>query len=178
MKRRVLILPGWFNSLDNHWQTRWERHHGYERVQQSDWENPRRGDWVAALESAVVQDDRHCVLVAHSLGCILAAHWAQSSAHASRIAGALLVAPPDLESENAPEQLRGFTPVPRTILPFPATVVASSDDEYGRIERSRELARAWNAAFVDIGPRGHINGDSGLGDWPEGHSLIEGWLRN
>jgi predicted alpha/beta hydrolase family esterase len=177
MNKRVLILPGWFNSLDGHWQTRWEGRYGYERVQQDDWEHPQRGDWVAALESAVARDDRRCVLVAHSLGCILAAHWAQSSVHVSRIAGALLVAPPDLERENAPGQLRGFTPVPRAELPFPAIVVASSDDEYGQIERSRDLARGWNAKFVDIGPRGHINGDSGLGDWSEGHALIEGWLR-
>lgn len=177
MNEHVLILPGWLNSLDGHWQTLWERRYGYERVQQDDWEHPRRGDWVAVLESAVARDERPCVLVAHSLGCILAAHWAQSSAHASRITGALLVAPPDLERENAPEQLRGFTPVPRATLPFPAIVVASSDDPYGQIERSRDLARDWHAAFVDIGPRGHINGDSGLGDWPEGHALIEAWLR-
>jgi len=27
--------------------------------------------------------------------------------------------------------------------------------------------------LVGIGARGHINGDSGLGDWPEGRELID-----
>jgi predicted alpha/beta hydrolase family esterase len=26
---------------------------------------------------------------------------------------------------------------------------------------------------VSIGPAGHINGESGLGDWPEGRALLE-----
>ena len=35
------------------------------------------------------------------------------------------------------------------------------------------MAAAWGAEFQDYGDRGHINADSGLGDWPEGHQ----WLR-
>ena len=35
------------------------------------------------------------------------------------------------------------------------------------------LAQAWGARFVDYGERGHINAESGLGDWAEGH----GWLQ-
>jgi uncharacterized protein len=177
MTTRVLVLPGWLNSLEEHWQTRWQRRHGYERVEQADWERPDRDDWVMTLERVVAGSDGQCILVAHSLGCILAAHWAASSAHVQKIAGALLVAPPDLDRADAPEALHGFRPVPRAALPFPAVVVASGNDDFSRLDRSRELARAWGAAFVDIGARGHINGDSGLGDWPEGHSLIEPWLR-
>jgi predicted alpha/beta hydrolase family esterase len=35
------------------------------------------------------------------------------------------------------------------------------------------LGEAWGAKFVDYGERGHINSESGLGDWAEGH----GWLQ-
>jgi uncharacterized protein len=177
MNKRVLVLPGWFNSLEEHWQTRWQHLYGYERVEQNDWERPDREAWIMTLERAVAGSSESCVLVAHSLGCILAAHWAATSAQVSKIAGALLVAPPDLDRADAPEDLHGFRPVPRMALPFPAIVVASSTDDFSRIERSRELARDWGAAFVDVGARGHINGESGLGDWPAGHSLIEPWLR-
>jgi predicted alpha/beta hydrolase family esterase len=177
MNKRVLILPGWLNSLDAHWQTHWERLYGYERVEQSDWETPRCADWVATLERAVASSEKPCVLVAHSLGCILTAHWAQTSPHAARIAGALLVAPPDLEREDVPDALHHFMLGPRRMLPFPSIVVASGNDNFSCLDRSRLLARDWGAAFIDIGPRGHINGESGLGDWHEGHSLIEFWLR-
>ncbi|RZI94330.1 MAG: alpha/beta hydrolase, partial [Rubrivivax sp.] len=34
---RVLLLPGWQNSGPDHWQSRWERLHGDERVEQHDW---------------------------------------------------------------------------------------------------------------------------------------------
>ena len=30
----------------------------------------------------------------------------------------------------------------------------------------------WGAEVVDIGNAGHINGESGLGDWSEGRALL------
>jgi uncharacterized protein len=39
-------------------------------------------------------------------------------------------------------------------------------------ERAKDIARAWGSRFVDIGRAGHVNGDSGLGDWPEGKRLL------
>ena len=32
--------------------------------------------------------------------------------------------------------------------------------------------KAWGAQFIDHGACGHINADSGLGDWPEGRALL------
>ena len=49
----VLILPGWQNSGPDHWQSRWERKHGYVRVEQHDWQRPLRGDWIARLEDVL-----------------------------------------------------------------------------------------------------------------------------
>jgi predicted alpha/beta hydrolase family esterase len=43
--RTVLIIPGLGDSGPQHWQTLWEASHPeYRRVQQSDWEQPRRED--------------------------------------------------------------------------------------------------------------------------------------
>ena len=58
--------------------------------------------------------------------------------------------------------------MPLARLPFPATVIASSDDPYVTLARARAFAAAWGAAFVDAGALGHINAASGLGDWPAG----------
>ncbi|NUN62062.1 MAG: serine hydrolase family protein, partial [Burkholderiaceae bacterium] len=54
-----------------------------------------------------------------------------------------------------------------------AVLVGSRDDPYCRFERAQALADAWGARFVDLGARGHINAESGLGDWPDGQALLQ-----
>jgi hypothetical protein len=172
--RNVLILPGWQNSGPAHWQSRWERTHGYHRVDQHDWMTPQRGDWMARLEDVVLAADEPVVFVAHSLGCILVAAWAAHSKNTDRVRGALLVAPGDPEREELQGVLPGWSPVVRNALPFPAVLVGSRDDPYCRFDRAQGMATDWGARFIDLGPAGHINADSGLGDWPQGHAwLIE-----
>jgi prephenate dehydrogenase len=170
----VLVLPGWQNSGPQHWQTLWEQQNPIIlRVQQRDWDTPHREWWLQRITEEVRQAPAPIVFAAHSLGCIAVAHWAdQSSPELSKIKGALLVAPADVDRKDTPAQLNDFRPVPRRLLPFPSIVVASNDDPYLATERAREMARNWGSRFVDIGPAGHINGDSGLGDWPEGKRLL------
>ena len=170
---RVLLLPGWLDSDTAHWQSRWEALHGDARVVQSDWQWPRRGDWMARLEVVLLEDDTPALLVAHSLGCQLVAAWAAHSQHTARVKGALLVAPPDVERGDMPPNLHAWRPIIHRRLPFAAIAVTSSDDPFSAPERSAAMARDWGAEPVSIGPRGHINGGSGLGDWPEGRALLD-----
>jgi uncharacterized protein len=175
---RVLLLPGWLDSGPAHWQSRWQALHGDTRVQQSDWLWPKRGDWMTRLEEVLLEeDDRPALLAAHSLGCQLVAAWAAHSQHTARVQGALLVAPPDIERDDMPPNLLPWRPIVRKCLPFAATVVTSSDDPFCAPERSVQMAREWGAERVDIGARGHINGESGLGDWPAGRTLLEQFRR-
>jgi len=168
----VLILPGWLGSGAGHWQSRWEGLYGDKRVEQHEWQHPLRGDWMIQLEEAVLAATGPVLLAAHSLGCVLVAAWATHSAHYARVAGALLVAPPDLTRPELAAPLRTWSPIPRQRLPFAARVVASRDDPYGSFEHAAALAGAWGAALTDAGCRGHLNADSGLGDWPEGRALL------
>jgi predicted alpha/beta hydrolase family esterase len=115
------------------------------------------------------------VLVAHSLGCMLTAAWASHSQHTARVRGALLVAPPDLDRDDMPPQVTTWRPVPRQRLPFPATLVFSSDDPYCGADRATRFAADWGAVPLPIGPRGHVNDASGLGDWPEGLACLAAW---
>ncbi|WP_411880041.1 RBBP9/YdeN family alpha/beta hydrolase [Polaromonas sp. YR568] len=170
--RNVLILPGWQNSGPDHWQSRWERAHGYTRVEQHDWMRPLRGDWSARLEDVLLGCDEPAVLVAHSLGCMLTAAWASHSKNTHRVKAALLVAPPDVERDDVRQMVPGWSPVALHKLPFPAVLLYSSDDPYCTPERARQFAMAWGAEAVDAGPRGHLNADSGLGDWPEAHARL------
>ena len=169
----VLQLPGWQGSGPKHWQTRWEAVYGDRRVEQDDWIWPRRGDWMARLEEELLlAREQPCWLVAHSLGCQLVAAWAAHSRHTARVRGALLVAPSDTEQPDMPPQLHGWRPVLRRRLGFAATVVASTDDPYCGVERAGGFAADWGASLVLVGPRGHLNSESGLGDWPEGRALL------
>ncbi len=176
----VWLLPGWQNSGPGHWQSRWERTHGYQRVDQHDWMRPLRGDWIARLEDVLLDCPQPAVqpavLVAHSLGCIHAAAWASHSRNTHRVKAALLVAPPDTERDDMRPILPSWSPVPLQKLPFKAVVIASSNDPFCSLARAREFANAWGADFADAGELGHINADSGLGDWPEAHAQLLGLM--
>jgi predicted alpha/beta hydrolase family esterase len=169
---RVLLLPGWLDSGPTHWQSRWEELHGFERVQQADWLWPRRGDWMARLDEVVQADARPAVLVAHSLGCHLVAAWAAHTRFTARVQAALLVAVPDVEREDMPPNLFNWRPALREPLPLASRLLYSLDDPYATAGFSRATAAAWHSPALALGALGHVNGDSGLGDWPEGLALL------
>jgi predicted alpha/beta hydrolase family esterase len=169
---RTLILPGLHNSDPGHWQSRWEAaDETMERVIQDDWETPHCADWVVRLDQALAYAGPDTLLVGHSAGCALVAHWAVGCAR-GRVRGALLVAPSDPEAPSFPAGPTGFAPIPLLRLPFPSIVVASSNDPFVTVARARTFASAWGSNFVLIGEAGHINTASGLGDWPEGLALL------
>jgi uncharacterized protein len=167
----ILTLPGIHGSGAGHWQTIWEQLlPDAKRVIAPDWDHPVRTQWVAALELAVANASPTVVLVAHSLGCLQIVHWARDTRLSIR--GAMLVAPPDPAGGTFPSEAIGFAPLPGGRLPFSSIIVASSNDPYATPAFSHRCAAAWGSRIVDIGARGHINGDSGLGDWPEGRRLL------
>lgn len=168
----AVIVPGIGDSGPGHWQTLWERQHlGWRRVQQRDWDRPVRDEWLQALESVVAGSPPPAVLIAHSMGCLLVAHWAQRASVPVR--AALLVAPPDPEGPAFPSAARGFETGLSDKLPFPSLVVASSDDPFGSVAYAKQCAADWGSAFVEAGAIGHINAESDLGEWPAGLALLE-----
>jgi uncharacterized protein len=174
---RVLILPGLSDSGPDHWQSLWQAQHGFARVVQDDWQEPSKSAWVKRFLSVLEDAPEPVVLVAHSLGCALVAHAAKKL-RAGQIAGALLVAPADVEDvERTPDVIRGFAPLPMKPLGFAATVVASRDDPFVAFERAAEFADRWDARFEDAGALGHINTESGIGDWPAGYRLLQDLCR-
>jgi predicted alpha/beta hydrolase family esterase len=169
-----LIVPGWNGSGPGYWQTIWEqRRDNFRRIEQDNWNRPSPKQWVDAIQRTVQEIHAPVFLVAHSLGCLAVAQWAESG-DCGRVGGALLVAPPWLTaSDSCPPQLAEFLPVPTSKLPFPSILAASEDDPYLPIEIAVRLARAWGSEFADLGRQGHINIASGHGDWPEGERLLE-----
>lgn len=181
MHHTLVIVPGVDNSGPGHWQTLLEHSVvGAVRVEQEDWSWPVRQDWVAALADTLAGIEGHVLLVAHSAGAVTVAAWAAATkgGDVDRVLGALLVAPPDFETEiegGLPLDLledSGWVPAPRRALPFPSIVVASTNDPYASIERAEGLARDWGSRFVRLEGAGHINADAGFGAWPLAEELV------
>lgn len=173
----VLVVPGIGGSGPRHWQTLWEQQYAqWRRVSQRDWDHPECGEWVAALDAAIAAVPRPPVFVAHSLGCLVVAHWASRSSNIVR--AAFLVALPDPDGPKFPAAAQGFNPVPLTRFSFPSLVVASTDDPFGSVDHARRCASAWGSEFVEIGLAGHINVESGHGEWPDGIEMLERLLRS
>lgn len=172
----ILIVPGYTNSGPNHWQTRWERKLSTaRRVEQAEWSKPVREDWVTRMIEEVNAAEKPVVIVAHSLGVATAIH---ALPHCTRqIAGAFLVAPPDVANPKIrPRHLMTFGPYPRDPLPFPSLMVASRNDSFGSYEHAGDIANAWGSLLVDAGDAGHINTESGHGPWPEGSMVFAQFL--
>jgi predicted alpha/beta hydrolase family esterase len=171
----VLTVPGIDNSGPLHWQSVWERERpDCKRANLGSWSRPHRNSWVTALNREIRQAGRPVVLAAHSLGCLAAVWWAalETQPFGYPIAGALLVAPPDVDSIGPDTRLAGFGPAPKVLLPFPSVVIASANDPHIDIARAHSLAKFWGSHFVDAGEVGHLNAESALGDWTFG----QGWL--
>jgi predicted alpha/beta hydrolase family esterase len=176
----ILLIPGLHDSGPDHWQTRWERK--YANARRADlgmWDDPHRNTWVNKLNLAIYRAAGPVVLVAHSLGCLTVAWWAEyeQPGPASNVVGALLVAPPDVERPGLDPRLARFGACPRGELPFPSVLVASQDDPYCSQRTAISLACDWGSRFADAGAVGHINAESDLGDWPLGERLLDQLLR-
>lgn len=166
---RFIIVPGWRDSGPGHWQSLWaERLGDAVRVQQDDWITPSRQAWVASIARTILLQTEPVVIVAHSLGCIATTHLPADAA--ARIQGALLVAPADPERRSI---LSDFAPVPARKLPYRSVLVASSNDPYCPVRLAGAYARAWGSEFVRIQDGGHINIESGHGEWPLGAALLQ-----
>lgn len=171
----VLLVPGWQNSGPEHWQSRWQlRHPGLLRVEQDNWETPDINDWGMRLNQTIYKAPGRILLVAHSLGCLTVAHWAGHYRFTrARIHAALLVAPADSERSNVPWRGSGFAPRSRERLPFPSLLVASDNDYACTTHAAHRMATDWGSSLLTLASAGHINADSGLGDWDFGLTLAD-----
>jgi hypothetical protein len=182
LEATVLIVPGLRDAVTNHWQTLLQSQLAAAgRPVRS--VPPMGRDALAvaprleAIEREAQAIDGPLVIVAHSGGCVMVAHWARQTRREVR--GALLAAPPEFERpmpEGYPTLAQldagGWLPVPRERLPFRSIVVASRNDPLARFEGVAALAADWGSQLIDEGPVGHLNPASGFGEWPRAHGFI------
>jgi hypothetical protein len=175
----VLIVPGLRDHVADHWQTLLgKRRLDARSVPPMGRENLDCAARIRAIEREAQAIEGDLVIVAHSAGCLMLAHWALQTKR--KVRGALLATPPDFERPMPPgypsmEALDagGWLPVPRASLPFASLTVLSRNDPLSSFERATELALDWNSRPVDLGLVGHLNPAAGFGEWPQAQHFID-----
>ena len=162
---RVLIVPGLHNSGPGHWQTEWERRlECSHRIDLSDWSTPNLAAWINAIEIAVDQfAPTH--IVAHSFGALATAVIAAK--HITNLRGILLAAPADPDKFDLRKHL------PSSSLPVPGILVGSLSDPWLSWSGAQLLGAQWGLQIECAGDAGHINVQSGHGEWLEGWSILD-----
>jgi len=169
-----LFLAGIGNSEHDHWQRIWWRSLGPNGhwLEHADWDNPVADTWVDDLERCVGTLFGPKVFIAHSLSCLLVAEWTKRHG-AADVAGAFLVAVPDPQGPAFPREAIGFGHALEGGLPFPAVMIASTNDKYGTLAHAQRVSGHWRVPLVSVGEKGHINLASSLGDWPKGRAMLD-----
>jgi predicted alpha/beta hydrolase family esterase len=175
----ILIVPGLREHVAEHWQTLLAaRLSNVRSVAPLETDKLDCMARVRAIQHELEQIDGPVILVAHSAGVLMVAHWA---AHYSRpIKGALLAAPPDLDAvwpSNYPssETLRsqGWNPLPQGPLPFRSIVAGSTNDHLASLPAVTRMAEGWGAELLNLGDVGHLNPAAGFGHWQQAEALIQ-----
>jgi predicted alpha/beta hydrolase family esterase len=176
------MVPGLRDHVEEHWQTILQKKiPGARSVTPLETDKLSRASRVAALDKALSEIDGPVILVAHSAGVMITVHWAQQ--HNRPIHGALLASPADMESpmpEGYPTiealNANGWLPIPRTTLPFPSIVAASTNDPLAKLERVEQMAKDWGSYIANVGAVGHLNPAAGFGPWAQAEELIRALL--
>jgi predicted alpha/beta hydrolase family esterase len=174
----VLIVPGLREHVAEHWQTLLEAKLCKVRsVPPLETDKLDCAARVRAIQHELEQIEGPVILVAHSAGVLMVAHWAAK--HSRPIKGALLAAPPDLnaiwpQGYPSSESLRahGWDPLPKGPLPFPSLVVGSTNDYLASLEAVSDMAQGWGAELRNLGAVGHLNPAAGFGHWPQAEALV------
>ncbi|WP_447766515.1 RBBP9/YdeN family alpha/beta hydrolase [Aeromonas veronii] len=171
---KILLVPGYTNAGPDHWMTHLQKKCSQTlRVEQDNWEKPSSDTWVQRLNEYIENVDEDLVLLGHSCGAICIMQWV-ARYHSDKIKRVILVAPADIEAEDAPDDIRLQGSIPNCHSPYNTTVIYSDNDPYLSAHRAEELAALWYADTVIINNAGHINTASGYGEWPFMEDYING----
>ncbi len=183
----IVIIPDWPKPVSDHWLARWERNlRTAQRIAVGDELVPDRASRVARVVEAVDRAQRPVVLIAHGLGVATTA-YAAGALDPSRVIGALLVAPSDvdhaadwpaMEGANWTHLTASFVPMPVAPLPFRSRLIASSNDAYCSVDRANVFGTAWGAQATILANAGHITAADGYGPWPDGLLTLGLFLRS
>jgi len=169
MSKKVLLLHGWGGSDYPHWQS-WlagELAKEYGCVNFlcfSNFENPKLDVWKGELITTL-EDFRPDIVICHSLANTLWFHLCNTST-LKTIQTLYLVAPPSMNCEVA--EIKEFFPqeVPQSLFAKEVLLIGSTNDPYMSIVELQKLQKELAVDLKVLDSAGHINAESGFGEWP------------
>ncbi len=168
MKQKVLLLHGWGGSDYPHWQS-WlasEIAKDYGTVsflKFSNFDFPDRELWMKELLREL-EEFKPNIVICHSLANTLWFHMCNEK-NIIDVEKLFLVAPPSLKCEV--EEIKSFFPVrtPEYLYAKEVLLVGSTNDPYMRLTELKELQSSLGVDVKILTDAGHINSDSGYGEW-------------
>ncbi|MBN2815173.1 MAG: alpha/beta hydrolase [Campylobacterales bacterium] len=169
MAKKILLLHGWGGSDFPHWQS-WlagelAKEYGEVKfLRFSNYDTPKLSVWMLELQNALMEFTPD-IVICHSLANTLWFHLCiQSSIR--EIEKLYLVAPPRVSCEI--EELSEFFPaaIPQKLCAKESLLIVSTNDPYMSLTEAQELQQKLNIEMKVLENAGHINSDSGFGEWP------------
>ena len=169
MREKVLLLHGWGGSDDPHWQA-WlageiAKDYGTVAFPLLDHPHfPSKNRWVKQVK-ALLEEFRPDVVICHSLANTLWFHLCNEG-EIETVERLLLVAPPRLDLEL--DTIKSFFPVepPKALYADEVMLVTSDNDPYMTAAEAAALQKALGVEMKVLESAGHINAESGFGEWP------------
>ena len=169
MKKKILLLHGWGGSDYPHWQS-WlagEFAKDYGKVsflRFSDFDTPKLAVWLFELKKEL-EDFKPDIVICHSLANTLWFHLCNTTKMLN-VEKLYLIAPPSLTCTI--EEIQEFFPLkaPKNLHAKEVLLVTSTNDPYLTQGEAQELQQSLNIKMEVIQNAGHINAESGFGEWP------------
>ena len=162
---KILLVPGLHNSGPDHWQSRWHlQFPQWQRMLGLPWDKPDLTVWSAKLASKLRSRRSRVHLVAHSFGALTAI--AAARLQPDKVSSILIVAPADPARFGIPDEALAGS------IKVSAQLIASRNDPWMSFERAEYWSRQWQVPLFDAGEVGHINAQSGHGEWSQGLNLL------
>ena len=166
---KTLILHGWGGSDNPHWQS-WlagEIAKDYGEVYFPLLDNPHfptKKRWMAQVKE-ILASFKPDVVICHSMANILWFHLCEES-EMEVIERLLLVSPPRMDLEL--NTIKSFfpAPYPKKLFAKEVMLVTSTDDPYLSQEEATAMRIGLSVPMKVIENGGHLNTDSGYGEWP------------
>lgn len=169
MAAKILLLHGWGGSDFPHWQS-WlagelvKKYGCVNFLHFSDYDKPKLAVWREELKRAL-KDFQPDIVICHSLANILWFHLCNEE-ELLKVKKLYLVAPPSLKCKV--EELSEFFPlhVPKNLYAEETLLITSTNDPYLSEEEAKILQKDLDVEMKVLQNAGHINADSGFGEWP------------
>lgn len=169
MNERVLLLHGWGGSDYPHWQS-WlagEIAKDYGTVSFPLLDNPHfpsKNRWMKQVKG-LLNSFQPDTVICHSLANTLWFHLCHEG-EITPVKRLLLVAPPRLDLEL--DTIATFFPVtpPSNLHAEETLLVTSTTDPYMNVKEAEALQQALGIEMHTVQEGGHLNEDSGYGEWP------------